>query len=199
MSDRHSVLDIIGDAIALFGIEQVMGRLQRELLTSLYQYRSNGDRDTALFLSGLFGRLITTASVPIRTNYDLLWWINFALKWQTVYMRSLIFSSNALTRAHVETYYQPFYKTEEFQLWSMNNQDKRIRNHWRSYKWPAKDVIYGYTKDADYRDHKIKKASLQHLLLNRPHHNFIDEDFGFRTDIDWYRPQSDFAEERFGK
>jgi hypothetical protein len=24
------------------------------------------------------------------------------------------------------------------------------------YKWPAKDVIFDFTKDADYRDNKLK-------------------------------------------
>ena len=185
--------DIIGDAISLFGIEAVLGRLQRELFTSLFEHKLNGDRDTALFFSGLFGRLIETAPVVLRTNFDLFWWINFALKWQTVYMRSLIFSENGLSHAHVKTYYHPFYNTAEFQLWSMNNPDKRIRNHWRTYKWPVKDIIYEFTKDADYRDNKIKHGSLQYLLMQCRHHNFLDENFGFRQEMDWYQQGNDFG------
>jgi hypothetical protein len=184
--------DIIGDAIALFGIETITGRLQRELLTSLFEYRLNGDRETALFFSSLFGRLMETAPVTLKTNFDLLWWINFALKWQTVYMRSLIFSRHALSCEHVKTFYQPFFNTVEFQLWSMNNLDKRIKDHWRTYKWPAKDVIFEFTGDADYRENKIKHRSLQSLLSKRPYHKFLDEDFAFRQQMDWYQPQNDF-------
>jgi hypothetical protein len=184
--------DIIGEAISLFGIEAVTGRLQRELLTSLFEYRLNGDRETALFFSGLFGRFIETAPVALKTNFDLLWWINFALKWQTVYMRTLLFSRQALSYDHVKTFYQPFFNTPEFQLWSMNNLDKRIKDHWRTYKWPAKDVIFEFTKDADYRDNKIKHQSLVSLLSKRPHHKFLDENFAFHQQVDWYQPVNDF-------
>jgi len=184
--------DIIADAIALFGIEAVTGRLQREFLTSLFEVKLEGDRDTALFLSGLFGRLVETAPLPLKTNFDLLWWINFALKWQTVYMRSLIFSKGKLSPQHIATYYHPFFNTTEFQLWSMNNPDKRITNHWRTYKWPAKKLIYDFTKDADYRDNKIKRRSLQSLVAGNPYHKFLDETFVFREQMDWYQPQNDF-------
>ena len=107
-------------------------------------------------------------------------------------MRSLIFSRHALSCEHVKTFYQPFFNTVEFQLWSMNNLDKRIKDHWRTYKWPAKDVIFEFTGDADYRENKIKHRSLQSLLSKRPYHKFLDEDFAFRQQMDWYQPQNDF-------
>ena len=183
--------DIIGQAISLFGINAVCGRLQRELLTSLFEYKLDGDRPSALFFSGLLGRLAETAPIVLETNFELLWWINFVLKWQTVYMRSLIFSKHALSSAHLETFYQPFFNTTDFQLWSLNNPDKRMRNDWRSYKWPAKDVIFRFTADADYRDNKIKRQSLKDLLSRRPYHKFLDENFAFREEMDWYEPRND--------
>ena len=189
--------DIIADAISFFGIDAVLGRLQRELLTSLYEIKLNGDRNTALFFSGLFGRLGETAPVVLKTNFDLPWWINFTLKWQTVYMRTLAFSHNPLTIRQIDTFYQPFFKTNEFQLWSMHNLDQRIKKHWKTYKWPAKDIIYEFTKDADYRDHKIKYRSLTHLFADVPSHNFIDENFSFQEKMDWYRPQNDFTQAAF--
>ena len=190
--------DILGDAIALFGIDAVVGPLRRELITSLFEYRLCGKRDDAMFLSGVLGALKETAPIPLRTNFDLLWWINFALKWQNVHMRSLIFSRKPLSREYVKTYYHPFFCTAEFQLWSMNNLDKRIKvdkrmiNHWRSYKWPAKDLIYEFTADSDYRDNKTKYGSLQWVLRKLPFHNFLDENYGFRRQMDWYRPQNSF-------
>jgi hypothetical protein len=108
-------------------------------------------------------------------------------------MRPLIFSKNALSVEHVKTYYHPFFVATDFQLWSMNNTDKRIKDHWRTYKWPAKQVIYEFTRDADYRDNKIKLGSLRSLLLKNKYHNFIDEDFAFRETMDWYEPQNDLA------
>jgi hypothetical protein len=198
LNDQLFGSDIIADAISIFGFDAVLGRLQRELITSLYQVKLNGDRNTALFFSSLFGRLAETAPVTLKTNFDLLWWINFTLKWQTVYMRSLAFSTKPLSPAQIKTSYHPFFCTTEFQLWSMNNLDQKIKNHWKTYKWPAKEIIYEFTKDADYRDHKIKYRSLTHLFANVPHHNFIDENFAFQEKMDWYRSQSDFTQAASG-
>jgi len=211
--------DIFERAIALFGIEAVMAPLKRELITSLYQHGSlfwlpippgitpimNPDppvpvsRENAVFLSGLMGRLLETAPVDIRTNFELLWWINFVLKWQTVILRPLIFSKFPVSAQHIKTYYHPFFNTDEFQLWSMNNMDKRIRikEGWRSYKWPCKDAIYSFTGDAEYRDYKKKFGSLRSLLLPLPFHKFIDEGFSFREEFDWYEPQNDFTPATF--
>ena len=40
-----------------------------------------------------------------------------------------------------------FFDSTEFQLWSMNNPDKKIKDTLDSYKWIAKDYIYDYTND----------------------------------------------------
>jgi len=53
------------------------------------------------------------------------------------------------------------FDTEEFQLWSMNNPDSKIKDTMTSYKWPAKDYIFDYTKDSNYRDTKLKVGSLR--------------------------------------
>ena len=54
-----------------------------------------------------------------------------------------------------------FFQTDDFQRWSIANPDLKIRDSLESYKWPAKEFIYKFTKDADYRDHKIKVGSLR--------------------------------------
>jgi hypothetical protein len=185
--------DIIGFAVSLFGTDVVLGKMQRELIISLFQHRLNGLRDDACFLSGQLFRLIEAAPMPLRSNFDFLWWVNFTLKWQTVYMRSLLFSKQAISVNHIKKYYHPFYNTIEFQLWSMNNLDKRIKNHWSTYKWPCKKVIFDFTEDEYYRDRKIKVGSLQHVLRPLPYHKFIDEDFNFHEVLDWYQPQNDFV------
>ena len=41
----------------------------------------------------------------------------------------------------------------------MCNHDLKIRDTWESYKWIAKDYIFEFTGDADYRDNKLKKDS----------------------------------------
>ena len=40
------------------------------------------------------------------------------------------------------------------------NKDKKHKGTWLSYKYELKDFIYKFTKDADYRDNKVKVKSL---------------------------------------
>ena len=100
-----------------------------------------------------------------------------------------------MTGDYLRDTYAPFYNTEEFQLWSMNNPDKKMREEWRTYKWPAKEVIYEYAKDADYRDNKTKRGSLYHLILQQIPSNFIDDQLRFYDTMDptlYHNPQNDF-------
>ena len=142
------------------------------------------------------------APVPIRTNYDYLWWINFALKWQTVHMRTIahVSSRNApkITKEYMRDYYMPFYCTEDFQLWSMNNMDKKMKGSWSTYKWVCKDIIYEYSKDADYRDNKIKKGSLISLMALHKAYKFIDESMHCYETLppeEYYEPANDFVQD----
>ena len=70
-------------------------------------------------------------------------------------MRMLAYTSERtvanITADYITTNYFHFYGTEDFQLWSMNNMDKKIKDTWNTYKWVCKDIIYDYTRDADYR------------------------------------------------
>lgn len=78
----------------------------------------------------------------------------------------------------------------------MNNPDKRIRDTWKSYKWVCKDIIYGYNKDAEYRDHKTKKGSLLPLIGFDPPFRFLSEGMRFSNDLkpeEYLRPDNDFV------
>ncbi len=152
------------------------------------------------FYLDIFERLRDVAPVNITTNQDYLWWINFTLKWQSVFMRMLCYTAprnvSNIDESYVTTYYNHFYGTEDFQLWSLNNQDKKIKDSWKSYKWVCKDIIYEYTKDADYRDNKTKNQSLAFILMQQNSFGFIDESFGFWNTLDmknYSNPKNDFA------
>lgn len=93
--------------------------------------------------------------IPLETTADAMWWVNFSMKYQNVQLRiypSVMMSWGSVTH---------FFDTTEFQLWSMNNPDKKIRDDLKSYKFTAKDLIYDFTKDANYRDYKEKVGSLK--------------------------------------
>ena len=116
-----------------------------------------------------------------------------------VFMRMLGYTAKTnadmLSESYVSGYYAPFFNTEDFQLWSMNNIDLRIKKNWRSYKWPAKEVISKFTRDADYRDNKLKRGSLVFLIAQHVPFNFIDENFRFHENVspeEFYEPGNDF-------
>ncbi len=178
--------DVIAVAIKIFGFRAVMGPYDPKLFVNFFTQRM-GNMVFAIHYVRLFERLMESAPVRLRTNFDLFWWINFAIKWQHVYMRMLSYVTpsrvDALTPEYVKDYYAPFFCTDAFQLWSMNNLDKRVRRSWRSYKYPAKEVIFDFTHDSVYRDNKIKLGSLQYLIVQRIPAAFTDDKFDFHTDV----------------
>lgn len=190
--------DIVAAVIQRFGAEVIHKPYDRALFLTFVSERI-GNQDIAESYISLFEKLKENAPVPIDTNYKLFWWINFSIKWQTVYTRTLSFASkrNAshIDASYLETYYAPFFNTEKFQLWSMHNPDEKIRDEWRTYKWAAKELIYNFTKDKDYRDNKLKIGSLYNLILQQVSFNFIDENFAFLETLpaeDYYESENDF-------
>ncbi len=101
--------------------------------------------------------LSAACPVPVNNIVTLMWWWNFSTKWSEVKYRSLTCVSDAAHLANA----RHFFDTDDFQRWSMSNDDKRIRNTAESYKWPAKDYIYDWTGDSFYRDNKLKEGSLR--------------------------------------
>ena len=191
--------DIVAKFIGMFGTSAMHQSYSRDTLSAFYNSFLN-DEGTTHFYMDLFERVKAAAPVPISTNYLFFWWINFALKWQTVSIRTLTFASarnvEKITPEYIANNYAPFYRTDEFQLWSMNNLDKKIKDDWRSYKWVSKDIIYDYTRDADYRDNKIKRGSLHFLVVRQKIWPFIDENFHFAENInrtEYHEPENDFV------
>jgi len=88
---------------------------------------------------------------------DLFWWWNFNVKWEEVTYRALALVKNKKDLNNS----RPFFRTNDFQKWSISNPDKKIKNTLESYKFTAKDYIFDYTSDADYRDKKLKVGSLR--------------------------------------
>jgi len=189
--------DIIAAVIDRFGFERLSQPYDRNLFGAFFAEKLGGDYESAKHFVELFERLKAAAPLKLPRNYDLLWFINFALKWQTVYARMLAWGTQTkLSNSYLETYYAPFYNTESFQLWSMNNLDRRIRDGWASYKWPAKELIYEFTKDPDYRDNKRKRNSLAFLTAHRAPAACIDANWTAHDKVkieDVYAAENDFV------
>jgi hypothetical protein len=179
--------DKVGEMMARYGPAAIQQPYSRDLMTDFFGAFLNGDTEAASFYVDLFERIRDVAPVPIDTNFAFLWWVNFAIKWQACYayiaMLTPLKNAHRVTKDYLDTRFISFFNTDEFQLWSMNNLDKRIKDTWASYKWIAKQVIYDYTKDAEYRDNKLKKGSLTPLTNRLYASNFLDENLHFSNDL----------------
>ncbi len=191
--------DIVAAFINRFGAAIIHQPFARDTILTFFTERTK-DVAMAVFYLELFERLKAVAPVPIETNYDFFWWINFATKWQSVYMRTLTYTAprnlHLINKTYLDKYYAPFFNTEEFQLWSMNNPDKKIKDTWKTYKWAAKELIYEYTKDAEYRDNKIKRGSLVMLTDQQKPSPFITDTFQFPQTLapeEYCDPENDFV------
>jgi hypothetical protein len=188
----------IGGFIDRYGMAAVHAHYDRRTFVNFFG-RGLPDADVTAFFVDLFERLVDAAPIPIVSNFDVFWWINFTMKWQDAYLRTLSFarvhSTADIMPEYVRRNYSPFFATDDFQLWSMNNCDKKIKDDWRTYKWPCKDIIYEYTKDADYRDHKVKQRSLRSVTVGAPRFNVIDSSLRFLQKIEileYFDPDNDF-------
>lgn len=190
--------DMIAKLINNFGPAIIHEKYRREVFFDFFESRLQ-DKDATNFCVDLIERIAKNASVPLSTHFDYLWWLNFSVKWQCVAIRMLPYTTpkNApnITKEYIETRYVQFYNTEDFQLWSMNNMDKKIKDTWDTYKWPAKEIIYEYTQDEDYRKNKQKRGSLASVFIQQRSYNFIDSSFKLHYEMDaseYYNPDNDF-------
>jgi|SRR5665213_173727 len=189
----------IGKLMTVYGPQSIYQPYARDTIAGLFSTILDGDAVTAHFYVDLFERIRESAPVPIVNNMDFLWWANFVVKWQSCFHYILLFTpprnAQKVTQEYLDKRFVSFYNTDEFQLWSMNNPDKRIKDTWKSYKWVCKDIIYKYNRDAEYRDNKTKNASLLPLIGFNPPHHFIEEHMHFSNDLpleSYFEAKNDF-------
>ncbi len=194
--------DVISKLINHQGPAIIHERYRREIFFSFFNSTLANEAATGFCLD-VIERVAASAPVSLMTHFDYLWWLNFAVKWQFVATRMLpyVAPSNVanVREGYLGVLFDQFYNTEKFQLWSMNNMDLKIKDSWSTYKWPAKDVIYKFTRDEDYRQNKQKRGSLGAMLQQQRSYNFIDSSFNFYRTLDsseYFEPNNDFLPAR---
>jgi hypothetical protein len=120
-----------------------------------------------------FQQLASLCPTPIKTIHDWFWWLNFTMKWQAVVYRIYSHTDLSLSKNRIVH----FFNTNEFQLWSLQNPDLKVKNDWYSYKWLMKDMIYQFDYDENYRKNKVKFPSLPSMVRFRSVTDYIDEEF----------------------
>jgi hypothetical protein len=121
--------------------------------------------------------IINESPFEIETVQDFYWWWNFTQNWQHIKLRTLM----STTWTDPKLYFPKlihFFESTDFQIWSLHNHDKKIKDTWDSYKFTAKDYILSYTGDVEYNA-KLKVPSLQRLYYDTEIHWGIDEDWNF--------------------
>ncbi|GAA3519285.1 hypothetical protein GCM10022393_36820 [Aquimarina addita] len=115
--------------------------------------------------------VIKQSPVKILSLYDYLWWLNFSLKWQTVSMRLI----HGLERTHndLEKNVFHFFKSNDFQIWSLQNHSSKIKKEWNSYKYIAKEFIYEFHMDKFYLQKKEKEQSLKEVLVHQSNFSIL--------------------------
>lgn len=131
-------------------------------------------------ITQIFDKLVSKASVPIETAFDYYWWIVFVLKWQCVITRFLANTPvKQRINLQIDSGYIAFYQTQEHQLWSMNNPDKKIQSTWQSYKYHCKEIIFEFDKNLDYFKHKTKLGSGGRIMINKYYPLAFTDNFKF--------------------
>lgn len=101
-------------------------------------------------------QVLEKCPVPIKTNYDALWFSIFALKWQFVQYRFHMWVGKLCPNLH------HFYMTDPFQHWALYN-DVHVKCpgfKWENYKMPIREYIYKYFPRKEASIDMPKRASL---------------------------------------
>jgi hypothetical protein len=201
LNDQVMGSELIALLATKLGNDKIHAPYGRDTFVKLWAPAVGGDVAVVHAFLDQFERLKAACPVALETNADFLWWINFALKWQSVIFRIVSYASThnlpSIDATFMTSHFFGYFGTEGFQLWAMNNLDKKIEGTWESYKFVAKDVIYEFTKDDDYRRYKRKQGSLYWVLRHQRQRPFITDDYvlhpaGSLRPEDWYDPRNSF-------
>ena len=116
-------------------------------------------------------KVTRNATVNIETVYQFFWWLNFATKWQNVYVRLLPYSMR-LSSVKFEDNYTTFFSSTDFQLWSMNNYQS-FGSSPGIAKHESKKYIIDLTGDLDFMT-KPKLGSLYNLMIRQSPYYLVD-------------------------
>ena len=127
---------------------------------------AHGIRDeTSVGLRDYLRPLMQSCPRQIVSLFDFFWWLNFSCKWQSVSLR-IPAHTNLPGQSFDRT--RHFFRSLDFQHWSLFQHDFPKLDSWRDYKMPSKDYIYSFTNDATYREEKTKEPSLRLVFAGEP-------------------------------
>lgn len=120
--------------------------------------------------------LVNASPVPIDSNHDFLWWLNYTMKWQAVKYRMSMHAPTAEQAGAMAGQVINFFDTEEFQRWALYTREPKLGDTWASYKLPAKKLINDIWPNQNYLVHKTKWPSLPTITRYNNAWGFLWED-----------------------
>jgi hypothetical protein len=143
-------------------------------------YNSMFGEETSKKFIEVYSQTTVACPFPIKSCFDWVWWYNFTNKWQHVKYRLLAYKpweepSKTFPNIH------HFFDTPEWQRWSIDNHDKKIKDTFESYKHTAKKFIVKHTKYYSYLTKK-KIPSLRNLWAIKGFYDAIDTNLNYLED-----------------
>ena len=160
-----SYMDATGDLDAIHKRFSVTG--QEWLLNKI---TNQSHRDAC---QHMIETILSVSPHNLKSNHDCFWWLNFVLKWQAVKFRLV---SHAPQSSFINPMIQNvlhFFETIEFQNWAVMTNEIKVENDWKSYKLPAKKLIYSINQDQYYLNWKTKYPSIPGLTRYTNMYDFI--------------------------
>jgi hypothetical protein len=113
---------------------------------------------------------VSKAPFPIKSLYDMLWWLNFSCKWQNVTLRCLHDGGEYKPKDGLTGSIVHFYDDRQLECWACVQEFHETKfpdlGNWKTYKEPLKKIIFSYHADEEYYRNKEKVGSLNFELTD---------------------------------
>lgn len=181
-----------------YGVPKLHEKFSKDLLVNFFM-DSSPNREYNLFYVEQIEKLGDNAPIKLTTNLDYLWWFIFTCRFQTAALKPFSYiqkqNYSKVNLEYLNNIYISFFASEDFQLWSMNNLDKKIGNTWNSYKQVCKEYIYKYNRDDNYYYNKTKFGSFWKVSKGNIGISFMNDSCNILEDIDlkeYYNEDNNF-------
>ena len=152
----------------------------------------------AEFWTKNMSKLMDKCPCPEKNIWVFAWWYGFCCKWINIKNRIFMFNNTTTEMYKVpdqaKTNIIPFFDSDKFQLWSMNNKEPKNLGNYDSFKWTAKKYVSSIIGDEYLL--KVKRSSLDKVVVLRNRTQAIDSDFTLYNNIDFetfYTADNDFS------
>jgi hypothetical protein len=174
------------------GLEQCMAVSQAHLLTKSWRKHADefikyvsGVTNSSEFGKWYFEKISTSiesVDVPVENYFEFMWWAGFNYNWHAQVSLEWFHHHRhgGLSWQQHQEKYHSWFKTNDFQLWSMANNKPGIKfgQDFSSIKHVAKKYIFDYTKDQWYYQYKTKLNSAGRAGLDQSSLPFaVTDDF----------------------